>query len=205
MIGTCNTYGLRSINTYTFNGSCDNGDFSVKYGNDTWLMPVDVRNYVNTLFRINNLIFNALGYLPQTKGVSGLARMGVGGAIVVVTLAIGTPIARRGFIVGRWYDEALMTGVAQVFRGGMEALVPYGSIVNGCLDIIGTVTNIQAERDFDPSKYPDHYINLQPEPSFGGWKVFRPSELQDPSKYQKHADHHPDPNYWRPFQFLRLV
>ena len=205
MIGTCNTYGLRSINTYTFNGSCHNGDLSIKYGNYIWLMPVNVRNYTNTLFRVNNLIFNALGYLPQTKGVSGLARMCVGATIVVVTLVIGTPIAQEGLIVGRWYEEALLTGIAQVFRGGMEALVPYGRIVNACLDIIGTINNVQAERHFDPSKYPDRYINLQPEPSFGGWEVFQPSQLQDPSKYQKHADHHPDPTYWGPFQFLRLV
>ena len=132
-----------------------------------WLIPAKVRDCVNTLLRINNLLFNALGYFPETKRVSGLIRMGIGCSIVVVTLAIGTPIAGPGPITGRWYSEALKTGIAQVFRGSMEALMPYGGVVNGCLDVLGTVSNIQAEYYFDPSERPRHH----PDPSY--WFPFQ--------------------------------
>ena len=188
-----NTYGLRSINAYTFNGAdkthvshrpcqgCVYEEISIKEAGyistencayDVWRMPAKVRNYINTLLRINNLIFNVLGYFPGIKEISGLIRMGIGFSIIVVTLEIGTPTVGPGYIVGQWYDEALLTGVAQIFRGSMEALTSYGSVVNGCLDILNTVSNIKAEHHFDPSQHPHH---------------------------------HPDPSYWLPFQFLRLV
>ena len=191
MVCTLNTYGLRSINAHTFNGSCkqhakscDNKhDYEFGCGiawqisnedcnYEEWLIPAKVRDGVNTLLRINNLLFNVLGYFPETRRVSGLIRMGIGFSIFAVNLKIGTPTPGPGPITGRWYGEALLTGIAQVFRGSMEALTPYGSIVNACLDILGTVSNIQAERHFDPSEHPHH---------------------------------HPDPSYWLPFQFLRLV
>jgi hypothetical protein len=187
MVCTLNTYGLRSINAHTFNGSskthsesCDNCRLevgSITWATDTcsydeWLIPAKVRNGVNTLLRINNLLFNVLGYFPETKRVSGLIRMGVGFSIVAVTFQIGTPTAGPGPITGCWYGEALLTGIAQIFRGSMEALTPYGRIVNACLDVLGTAINIRAERHFDPLEHPRH---------------------------------HPDPSYWLPFQLLRLV
>jgi hypothetical protein len=193
MVCTWNTYGLRSVNAHTFNGSCETHaescdnpkhDFEIDClgmawtvptedcNYEEWLIPAGVRNCVNTLLRINNLLFNALGYFPETKRISGLIRMGIGCSIVVVTLAIGTPIGGPGPITGRWYGEALKTGIAQIFRGSMEALMPYGSVVNACLDVLGTMINIRAERHFDPSVHPRH---------------------------------HPDPSYWLPFQLLRLV
>ncbi len=182
MVCTLNTYGLRSINAHTFNGAstthskacnqCYPEAESITWATDTciydeWLIPAKVRDCVNTLLRINNLLFNALGYFPETKRVSGLMRVGIGFSIVVVTLQIGTPTPGPGPITGDWYGEALLTGIAQVFRGSMEALVPYGSIVNACLDVLGTVINIRAEHYFDPSKHPRHH----PDPSY--WLPFQ--------------------------------
>jgi hypothetical protein len=134
---------------------------------DEWLIPAGVRNGANALLRVNNLLFNVLGYFPEIQRISGLIRMGIGFSIVAVTLQIGTPIAGPGPITGCWYDEALLTGIAQIFRGSMEALIPYGSVVNACLDVFGTVINIRAERHFDPSEHPRHH----PDPSY--WLPFK--------------------------------
>ena len=191
MIYGFNTYGLRSINAYTFNGAHKNhisqrpcqGCKSKEYGYisteectyETWKIPARVRNYVNTLLRINNLIFNVLGYFPRTREISGLMRMGIGFSIIVVTLGIGTPTVGPGYIVGRWYGEALLTGIAQIFRGSMEALTSYGCIVNGYLDFLGTLSNIDADG------------------------------LSALSTLSENSYDHPDPDYWLPFQFLRLV
>ena len=122
MVCTSNTYGLRSINAHTFNGSCKihtpnepcvgcyleidclqatTYAHTAKCTFNEWLMPAKVRDCINTLLRINNLLFNVLGYFPEIKRVSGLIRMGIGCSIVVVTLAIGTPTPGPGPITGR--------------------------------------------------------------------------------------------------------
>ena len=194
MIYGFNTYGLRSINAYTFNGahkkhisqrpfqgckSKEDGYISTEECTyEIWKIPARVHNYVNALLRINNLIFNVLGYFPRTKEISGLIRMGIGCSIFVVTLVIGTPTAGPGPITGRWYGEALLTGIAQVFRGSMEASTCYGNIgnvINWCLDVFATLSNINADG------------------------------LSALSTLSENSYDHPDPDYWLPFQFLRLV
>lgn len=77
--------------------------------------------------------------------ISGCVRIGIGFSIVVLVLALGDPNAKQGLIIGRWYNEALLTGVAQMARGILEASGPFGNTVNMYLDIAGTYCNSQIE------------------------------------------------------------
>jgi hypothetical protein len=127
-----NTFGLRSINTGTFN---------LGY-HTNYTYPRQARNLVVTLLRAHNLCLNILGYIPGVATFSGCARMLTGASICLLTLSVGERDAQQGVIIGHWYDEALNTGVAQVARGATEAFMPYGRIVNLSLDVIGTISNL---------------------------------------------------------------
>jgi len=130
-----NTYGLRSVNTDTFN---------LKW-HTNYTYPQEARNVVVTLLKVHNLTLNILGYIPGISVVSGSLRIGTGLLMCVVTLAVGERDAEQGVIIGHWYDEALFTGVSQIGRGIFEAFVPFGRTVNAILDSIGTVWNLGKE------------------------------------------------------------
>lgn len=129
---TLNTYGLRSINAETFN----------TYRHRESYIPENTRSMAVTALRINNLTLNILGYIPGVRQISGIVRMGIGSGIILFTLALGSPTASEGLIIGHWYKEAVATGVAQIARGAFEAFVPFGWIVNASLDTIGTLVNV---------------------------------------------------------------
>jgi hypothetical protein len=132
----CNTYGIRSVNQETFN---------IRYY-DTISYPRWQRDIVVTALRVNNAILNVLGYIPGVSLGSGCVRMIIGAGIIGVTLAIGDRKTLPGaIIIGRWYDEAIGTGIAQIARGALEALVPFGGVVNAALDVIATPFNIAKE------------------------------------------------------------
>jgi hypothetical protein len=65
-------------------------------------------------------------------------------AIIGATLALGRPGNEPGLIIGRFYEEAIKTGIAQITRGALEAFVPYGWVVNATLDVIATPINLFA-------------------------------------------------------------
>lgn len=130
-----NTYGIRSINRDTFNS---------KY-HDNLHYPRIQRNIVVTALRLNNAVLNVSGYIPGVSLVSGCARMAIGTGIIVTTLAIGERKASEGIIIGRWYDEAIGTGIGQIARGVLEALVPFGWVANAALDVIATPLNLTKE------------------------------------------------------------
>ncbi|WP_154017919.1 hypothetical protein [Candidatus Protochlamydia phocaeensis] len=98
-----------------------------------------------TALRINNAVLNVLGYIPGVSVVSGCVRMAIGAGIIGVTLAIGDRKASSGDIIGRWYDEAIGTGIAQIVRGALEAIVPFGWVANATLDVIATPFNLSKE------------------------------------------------------------
>lgn len=127
-----NTYGLRSVNTDTFN---------LKW-HTNYSYPKFARDVVVTFFKVHNLTLNILGYIPGVSLFSGCARMGTGLAMCAVTLAVGQRNATQGVIIQHWYDEALMTGITQIARGALEAFVPFGRVANASLDAITTVFNI---------------------------------------------------------------
>ena len=131
-----NTYGLRSINTNTFN-----------LKNDTnYTYPQQNRNALVTFLKVHNLILNILGYIPGVSLGSGCVRMAIGLSICILTLAVGEPKVNQGGIIGgHWYNEALLTGITQIARGALEALVPFGRVVNASLDVIATIYNLGLE------------------------------------------------------------
>ena len=102
-----NTYGLRSINTDTFN---------LKW-HTNYVYPQQARNVVVTLLKVHNLTSNILGYIPGVSVVSGCVRMGTGLLMCAVTLGVGERDAMQGVIIGHWYDECLLTGITQIGRG----------------------------------------------------------------------------------------
>ncbi len=130
-----NTYGIRSINRETFN----------TVNHDALFFPRVVRNIAVTALRVNNAIFNVLGYIPGVSTISGCVRMTTGLAMIAVTLAIGDRNSDEGVIIGRWYDEALLTGIAQTARGALEAFVPFGWAANAALDVVATFINLPKE------------------------------------------------------------
>lgn len=164
-----NTYGLRSINTDTFNLKWQTG----------YTYPQAARNVVVTLLKVHNLTLNVLGYIPGVSVVSGSFRIGTGLLMCAATLAIGERDAQTGVIIGHWYDEALLTGAAQVGRGILEAFVPFGSMVNLTLDSVGTALNAAVEVG--------HALVC---PECMGYTTNGP---------------YPDPSYPLPFAFLHLV
>ncbi len=124
-----NTYGLHAVNTHSFQNR--------EVGTSR-----PIRNAVVTALRINNLTLNILGYMPGFSTISGSIRMLVGMAIGAVTLAIGTPKQdQAGAIIGHFYNEALSTAAAQIFRGACEAFIPFGKFINAAADITATIVN----------------------------------------------------------------
>lgn len=164
-----NTYGLHSINIDTFN---------LKWHTNYWY-PRDQRNILVTFLKIHNLTLNILGYIPGVSLYSGSVRIATGIAICAITLAIGERHARRGAIIGHWYDEALLTGITQIARGILEAFVPYGHAVNASLDVIATFFNL-------------------------GTEISNVSVCPGCVHFDNHGPH-PDPEYPFPFWLLHLA
>jgi hypothetical protein len=136
-----NTYGLRSINSQTFNLQYDT----------SYVYPKQARNALVTFLRVHNLSLNILGYIPGISIVSGCVRIGTGLAMCAVALAVGERNAKQGLIIGHWYDECLITGITQIARGVLEAFVPFGWIANASLDTIATFWNIKQECQNNPT------------------------------------------------------
>lgn len=163
-----NTYGLRSINSATFN----------QMHNGTLRYPQAARDFIVMILRMHNAVLNVLGYIPGVQVVSGCVRMATGLAMVGVTIAIGDRNPEgTGPIIGRFCDEAIGMGIAQIARGALEALIPFGSIANAALDIIATPFNL---------------IDCSPACSS--------CKLREP-----HVTPHEDASYIFPFQLLHLV
>lgn len=130
-----NTFGFHSINRHTFN----------MREHDQLNYPRTVRNIIVTALRINNAVLNVLGYIPGTSLMSGSARILIGTGLLAVTLAIGDRKATSGTIIRRWYDEAIVTGITQIARGALEAIVSFGWVATSLLDIIGTLRNLRKD------------------------------------------------------------
>lgn len=167
---------LRSINAESFN----------THGTPNAYLPRNLRDFANTLLRINNLVLNVLGYIPGIAQISGCIRMGIGCCIVAFTLALGSPKENEGLIIGRWFSEALLTGTAQIARGALEAFIPFGRQINMSLDGIGTILNLRTECLHAPSygEYVDRMMEID-------------AEIPGPP--------YRDPNYPFPLELLKLA
>jgi hypothetical protein len=163
-----NTFGLRSINADTFN---------LKW-HTNYVYPQAGRDVVLSLLRIHNLTLNILGYIPGISFFSGCTRMVTGLLFTATTLAIGDRNARAGIIIGHWYDEALLTGIAQIARDALEALAPFGRIINATLDITATFYNLAREFSQVPicpeecEEYLNHHRYSDPEYPLPLWPLY---------------------------------
>lgn len=132
-----NTFGLGSINSDTFNQR--NGHGGLTY-------PKPARDVIYTALKLNTGVFNALGYFgtPKIRFWSGVGRSVIGGSITLATLMIGTPKTdQSGAIIGRFYYEALYTGLAQAARGVITAAdLPYTRLAMGIIDLVATFLNL---------------------------------------------------------------
>lgn len=122
-----NTYGFFSVNEGTFNRSY----------RDHYTYPELVRGLVVTILAIHNLVLNILSY-THFYVVSGIYRILTGVSLCVFTLTAGERHAQEGFPIQHWYDEALVTGAAQILRGMIDICVPFGHLVNTVLDGVNT-------------------------------------------------------------------
>ncbi len=148
-----NTFGLRSINSETFNRSYNGDRCNYSY-------PRQNRDVIVTLLRVHNLCLNILGYIPGISTVSGSIRTLTGASLCIATLISGDRKAKTGLIIGPWYNEALTTGIAQAARGILEALLPFGSAINLFLDVEASILNVFSEMmikvDSDPQIDKEH-------------------------------------------------
>jgi hypothetical protein len=113
-MNTYNTYGALAL-TKTFG----NGRY-----NDDHLYPKIIRDIVRPIrkitiimFRVHNITFNILGYIPIVSFFSGITRISTG--LLIVCLSIG-------FSESFPNTEVLHTGYCQMSRGALEAFIPYG-------------------------------------------------------------------------------
>jgi hypothetical protein len=168
---------LFSINSTTFNR-----DY-----HPTFTYPKAARDVIISFLKIHNLTLNILGYLSKFSPISGCIRIASGCAIIATTLAVGDPKAKKGLIINRWYSEALLTGVAQVARGVLEAFVSYGMFINAGLDAISTVVNL---------------LKIASNTHIGCSKC---EQLSDIDERSPHNEPHPGPNFPLPLIFLNVV
>lgn len=152
-----NTYGLRSINDFTFN---------LHRRDNTHEYPKNLRDSVVTLFRIHNCVLDILGYIPRTSKVSGSVRMLTGFCVFLAPIVAGKKEVKDGesaFITGPWYSECLRTGGWQVLRGALEAYVSYGKVINVCIGFFATIQNfLSNQRQHKNSDEPDTTTTTKP-------------------------------------------
>lgn len=133
-----NTYGLRSVNTLSFNDRCH-------YTSTTR----EFRNFVVTLLRVHNIYFNIFGYMPIASLITGINRSVNGFFMIFSSFGVGVYIKKREHpLVNKtkhFLNELTITGVAQVFRGVCEMAFPFGQLINLSLDIIATPINVSKD------------------------------------------------------------
>jgi len=135
-----NTYGLFAIGPSTFNNRTES---NLK-------IPERKRNAIYTFLKVNNFVLNILGYLKyfspafyMASAISGGCRMLIGTVIVIGTMVSFSPgIKVSGntvdgdvLIHGRFYSEAILTGIAQIVRGIVE-MTPLSKPIGGRLTAI---------------------------------------------------------------------
>ena len=122
-----NTFGIFPINQHTFNR---NNQTKVTY-------PQGVRDIVINSFAVYTLSLNMLSYTKFYR-IAAIARCLVGASFYLFTVCVGNRDAKRGLIIGHFYDEAIVTGVAQVARGMVDLWASNRAAVNAGLDLVSS-------------------------------------------------------------------
>ncbi|MBN2479402.1 MAG: hypothetical protein JXA94_04165 [Parachlamydiales bacterium] len=143
-----NTYGLHSINDQTFHIDLIQGELPLKAQ----------RKSVYTALKLNNLVFNFIGYLPYYSKVSGSLRMGLWfAAMFAPNLLKSERISPKdgpnklfkkiqtelkSEAIKPWIKEYYSTCALQIIRGFLESFYPNGKIANLLFDVISTPINM---------------------------------------------------------------
>ncbi|MCH9616806.1 MAG: hypothetical protein SP1CHLAM9_01010 [Chlamydiia bacterium] len=126
-MNTYNTYGAFALSR-TFGNRIYEGDIQDVVG--------VARHIVILLFRIHNITFNILGYIPVISVFSGTTRISTG--LLITTLSM------ISFCDSETNTKILYTGYSQIARGTLEAFIPNGRKINIILDLAGTIFNIRS-------------------------------------------------------------
>lgn len=126
-----NTWGFCSINTTTFNQGWGG---RVEY-------PRPMRNMVVGYLKTHNLILGTLGYIPGVSIFTGGARVLFGLGLAIGVKSTQKRDAVNGMIIGKFYDESIRTGQAQVVRGLIE-MTGLSLFINGAIGTVATVCNV---------------------------------------------------------------
>lgn len=133
-----NTYGLRSINSNSFS-------FPIQRDQKQNEFLTKSRNLIVTVFKVQNLCLNIMGYIPAVALYSGLFRIGSALLTKAVFLSLSFYANDKDDVLKKWSDEAQVMANAQIARGILEAFLPFGHVVNFYLDTFGTVKNLSSE------------------------------------------------------------
>ncbi len=123
----CNTWGLNSVNSQTFS---HHGEW----------MAVGL-DFLRFAMKISFFALDILGYIPGIAIFSGLVRVSMG---LIIAVAVEIAIC-KGKIAGPYIQEARGTARGQMVRGILEMIPFYGQCINGVLDILHTIKNVQHE------------------------------------------------------------
>ena len=144
-----NTFGLNSINRQTFN-------IDIKENQKASCKKYQ-RDRLFTVLKLHNLVLNILACIPKyTKGAACI-RLASASILILTTLIAGNRNTEKGFLIGTFYDEAIITGIAQIVRATLEIYIPLGPYGHLALDIIATPINIA--QNFGIESF-DHFRDL---------------------------------------------
>jgi hypothetical protein len=131
-----NTYGLRSINSDSF-------VYQVPQDTQNSELLKRTRNLIVTVFKVQNLFLNILGYIPALSLYSGSFRA----TSAVITKAVFFSVSKTSSneTLKKWAAEAQSTANAQLLRAAFETILPFGHVTNFYLDLCATFKNISLE------------------------------------------------------------
>jgi hypothetical protein len=132
-----NTWGIRSINSgsfvYSASNDIENESLSKK------------RNFIITSLRIANLVLNILGYTPSLSIYSGIFRILMSAFIFTTSHVIKKFTSPQNKNINNWVIEAIDMAKAQLLRGSLEAVMPFGHIINYYIDGLASFKNLAEE------------------------------------------------------------
>ncbi|MDF2550631.1 MAG: hypothetical protein K0S07_1698 [Chlamydiales bacterium] len=140
------TWGFDSINNKTFNNKYDG----------SIVIHKDLRDRLIPLLKIRNVALDILGYIPVISIVSGVCRIALGVFMLKFVNTHGNREAKRGMIIGRFYDEAKTQAICQILRGILEvSTVGIGiNIALGCYSTLYRNCNVEIHKEV--------YTNIMP-------------------------------------------
>jgi len=129
-----NTYGIFSINQTSFEN-----DFYKRI-----IMPPKIRSNLISLLKINNLVFNSLGYFKSLSYYSGISRILISYFAIFIPQSIENDFINS--LIKPWEHETHKTFIFQIIRGCTEAFIPCSLQINLIMDVVSSFFNFSKRR-----------------------------------------------------------